>query len=230
MVTDSHRSDHRQRSGHCFRRGQQQIALHCRGVHQRFEPDLRGCRRIHHHHRTKLWSDPGDKLGHIQRDSGNGYELEHRGSIVVTVPTGATTGNVVVTVGGLASNGSPFTVVPPPSITQPEPNFQGAVGVAVTITGSNFGATQGTSKVAFNGTTATVTSWSATSIVVTVPTGATTGNVVVTVLGTASNGSAFTIILPPSITSLSQLSGTIRSFDHDHGELNFGAATQEAAR
>jgi hypothetical protein len=33
--------------------------------------------------------------------------------------------------------------------------------------------------VTFNGTTATITSWSATSIVATVPTGATTGNVVV---------------------------------------------------
>jgi hypothetical protein len=34
----------------------------------------------------------------------------------VTVPTGATTGNVVVTVGGQASNGVPFSVIPPPSI------------------------------------------------------------------------------------------------------------------
>jgi len=34
-------------------------------------------------------------------------------SIIVQVPTGATTGNVVVTVGGVASQGVPFTVVPP---------------------------------------------------------------------------------------------------------------------
>jgi len=72
-----------------------------------------------------------------------------------------------------------------PSITSLSPN-SGAVGASVTITGSNFGSTQGTSTVKFNGTAAT--SWSATSIVATVPTGATTGNVVVTVSGHASNG------------------------------------------
>ena len=53
----------------------------------------------------------------------------------------------------------------------------------MTITGTNFGATKGTSTVTFNGTTATPTTWSATSIVVPVPAGATTGNVVVTVGG-----------------------------------------------
>src|SRR5246500_2499497 len=56
-----------------------------------------------------------------------------------------------------------------------------------------FGSTQGTSTVTFNGTAATVTSWSATSIATSVPTGATTGNVVVTVGGVASNGVSFTV-------------------------------------
>jgi hypothetical protein len=116
--------------------------------------------------------------------------------IRVTVPVGATTGNVVVTVLSAASNGVPFTVVLPPSITSLS-QTSGAIGASITITGTNFGATQGTSTVTFNGTAAaTVTSWSATSIVVTVPVGATTGNVVVTVLGTASNGSPFTVTSP----------------------------------
>ena len=114
-------------------------------------------------------------------------------SIGVTVPSGATTGNVVVTVGGQASNGVSFTViVPAPSITSLTPNT-GAVGTAVTISGTNFGATQGTSTVTFNGVTATATSWSATSIGVTVPSGATTGNVVVTAGGQASNSLTFTV-------------------------------------
>jgi hypothetical protein len=69
----------------------------------------------------------------------------------------------------------------------------GPVGTPVTITGTNFGSTQGTSTVKFNGTTATVTSWSATSLVTSVPSGATTGNVVVTVGGVASNGVIFTV-------------------------------------
>ena len=55
------------------------------------------------------------------------------------------------------------------------------------------GSTQGSSTVKFNGTAGTPTSWNATSIVVPVPSGATTGDVVVTVSGTASNGVAFTV-------------------------------------
>jgi len=84
-----------------------------------------------------------------------------------------------------------------PSITSLSPT-SGVVGTSVTITGTNFGATQGTSTVKFNGTTATPTSWSATSIVVPVPTGATTGNVVVTVGGVASNGAQFTVTCLPA--------------------------------
>ena len=114
-------------------------------------------------------------------------------SIGATVPAGTTTGNVVVTVGGVASNGTSFTVtVPAPSITSLSPT-SGLVGSSVTITGANFGATQGTSTVKFNGTAAAATSWSAASIVVKVPTGATTGNVVVSVGGVASNGASFTV-------------------------------------
>ena len=89
--------------------------------------------------------------------------------------------------------GSSFTyTLPAMSVTtfvRATPNIvslgpaSGPVGTSVTITGTNFGTTQGTSTVTFNGTAATPTSWSATSIVVPVPSGATTGNVVVTVGG-----------------------------------------------
>jgi len=139
-------------------------------------------------------------------------------SIVVSVPTGATTGNVVVTVASLASNGVSFTVggAAGPSITTLNPT-SGLVGTSVTITGANFGATQGTSTVKFNGTVATPTSWSATSIVVLVPAGATTGNVVVTAGGIASNGVSFTVqadTTPPVVTitapaNSATVSGTI---------------------
>src|SRR4030095_11020932 len=113
-------------------------------------------------------------------------------SIVVPVPAGATTGNVVVTVGGQASNGLAFSVAR--SITSLAP-ASGPVGTSVTIAGANFGATQGTSTVRFNGTTATPTSWSATSIVVPVPAGTTSGPVVVTVGGLPSNGVSFTVVV-----------------------------------
>jgi hypothetical protein len=101
----------------------------------------------------------------------------------------------VVTVGGEASNGFSFTVTssaPTPTISNIQPN-PAAVGTSVTITGTNFGASRGTSAVTFNGTAATPTSWGASSIVVPVPTGATSGPVVVTVGGTASNGFSFTV-------------------------------------
>jgi hypothetical protein len=88
-----------------------------------------------------------------------------------------------------------------PSIASLSPNT-GAVGTSVTITGTNFGVTQGTSTVTFSGTAGTPTSWSATSITVAVPAGATTGNVVVTVSGVASNGVSFTV---PSGTSMGPL-------------------------
>jgi hypothetical protein len=86
-------------------------------------------------------------------------------------------------------------VSPAPNITTLTP-ATGAVGTAVTIAGSNFGATKGTSTVTFNGTVSTPSSWSATSIVVPVPAGATTGNVVVTVGGVASNAKTFTVTTP----------------------------------
>ena len=80
-----------------------------------------------------------------------------------------------------------------PSIASLSPS-SGPVGTSVTIAGANFGATQGTSTVTFNGVAATPTSWSATSIVAPVPSAATTGNVVVTVGGVASNGVTFTVL------------------------------------
>jgi YD repeat-containing protein len=114
-------------------------------------------------------------------------------SIVVPVPAGATTGPVTIVAGGTTSNGVTFTVSPGPSITSLSP-ASGAAGTAVTISGQNFGASQGSSTVRFNGAAAAVTSWNNTSIGVTVPNAATTGQVTITVNGQASNGSAFTVI------------------------------------
>ena len=114
-------------------------------------------------------------------------------SIVAPVPSGATTGPVVVTVNSVASNGLAFSVTSSaPTLTSLSPT-SGAVGTSVTISGANFGSTQGSSSVRFNGTTATPTSWSPTSIVAPVPSGATTGPAVVTVGGVASNGLTFTV-------------------------------------
>lgn len=113
-------------------------------------------------------------------------------SVVVDVPAGTPegAGPVVVTVGGVASNAVTFTVTGP-QITGLSPN-SGPIGTAVTISGSNFGSSQG--AVAFNGVMAsTIASWSNTSIVADVPLGAATGNVVVTADGIASTTSSSTM-------------------------------------
>jgi len=70
----------------------------------------------------------------------------------------------------------------PPAITCLSRN-SGYPGATITILGTNFGASEGTSTVTFNGTAATPASWSATSITVPVPKGATSGTIVVTVDG-----------------------------------------------
>ena len=129
--------------------------------------------------------------------------------IVATVPaSNLTPGNMTVRQNGVWSNAKPFTILPPPTITSLSPTT-GAVGASTTITGTNFGALQSNSSVTFNGTVATPTSWSATSIAVPVPSGASTGNVVVTVGTAASNGVSFTVLAPPSITSVSPTSGVV---------------------
>lgn len=116
------------------------------------------------------------------------------------------------------SNNVFFTVNSPPTVgTCPPPHLfnpsiassgglsptSGPVGTSVTINGQYFGGVQGTSTVTFSGTAATVaaaTDWSATSIVVPVPTGATTGPVVVTVGGVASNPVVFTVISSSAVS------------------------------
>ncbi len=69
----------------------------------------------------------------------------------------------------------------------------GPVGTPVTIVGTNFGGTDDVQKVDFNGTEAVITSASNTNIVVSVPEGATTGNVNIRVRDKNITGPAFTV-------------------------------------
>jgi hypothetical protein len=77
---------------------------------------------------------------------------------------------------------------PPTTITTVTPNPV-AKGANATVTGTGFGATQGTGLVAFNGAPGTVVSWSDTSIVVTVPPTANSGPV--TVITNSGNNVVF---------------------------------------
>jgi hypothetical protein len=69
----------------------------------------------------------------------------------------------------------------------------GPANTVVTISGLNFGATQGASTLTFNVLTGTPSTWSDKRIVVAVPAGAITGPVLVTVGGISSNAVTFTV-------------------------------------
>src|SRR5437660_7565507 len=97
-----------------------------------------------------------------------------------------------------------ITLVRTPSVAGRSPTL-GAVGTSVTVTGSSFGATQGTSTVSFNGALATsITSWSDTQIIALVPTTAASGTspVVVTVNSIPSLSNIVFTVIKPVITSL----------------------------
>ena len=98
---------------------------------------------------------------------------------------------------------------PPVSISGFSPT-SGPAGTSVTITGAGFNATPANNAVMFNGTAASISSSSATSISTTVPTGATTGRIQVTVAGvTATSAQDFVVTTPgaPIITSFTPTTG-----------------------
>jgi len=114
------------------------------------------------------------------------------GNISGSASLGAADGWGAVLAAFRASGGA----APQPNITSISP-ASGAVGTPVTIVGTNFGTAVGT--VTFNGTAGTPTSWSTTRVVVPVPSGATSGNVVLTDPGVPSNPVPFTVT-PPDTT------------------------------
>ena len=109
-----------------------------------------------------------------------------------------------------------------PSILGLSPNA-GAVGAPVTILGTNFGSS---ATLAFNGTNATPTSSTSTSITAPVPVGATTGNVTVTAGSKTSNGVPFTVV--PVITGISPTSGPLSTVVQISG-TGFGSSQGSTA-
>ncbi len=102
--------------------------------------------------------------------------------------------SMVVAALGVAGCSSSTTSSPglPPRIDSLNPNF-GPIGTQVTVNGLYFGAAQGTSQVTFHGVAAPIGSWSDNIIVVTVPAGSETGDVIVTTPAGSSNALTFTI-------------------------------------
>jgi IPT/TIG domain len=130
-------------------------------------------------------------------------------SVVCYVPAGVS-GTVPVIAYNLngSSNQVDFTVLPPPAVTSLAPKA-GVVGSVVTVTGTGFGATRGTSYVSFGQVKATnYVSWSDTEIHVKVTPGLYgLRNLSVTTGGGKSNLKPFKVI--PRITKISPKSGPV---------------------
>ncbi|HEY6268984.1 MAG TPA: protease pro-enzyme activation domain-containing protein [Candidatus Acidoferrum sp.] len=124
------------------------------------------------------------------------------------------------------------------SAAAPAPNISGIspatgpVGTQVVVTGTGFGASQGASKVTLNGTPVSINSWSATSITITIPSGASSGPMVVTVAPsmTNSNPVTFTVNTQPLPPLWSDLDigpvGPAGSAGYSNGTFNVSASGQ----
>lgn len=130
-----------------------------------------------------------------------GFMVNTAVKITATVPSGATTGSIVVTTpNGTATSVANFTVAP--RITGFTPG-SGGVGTSVVITGANF---TGATAVRFNGTSAVYVIDVSTQIAAKVPANAATGPIsVTTAAGTGTSAASFTVA--PRITSFTPTSG-----------------------
>ena len=155
------------------------------------------------------WAMNGNDRYALFNDSFNGIVNQSKLSLLQTIqfPLDQQPGNV-------------------PAITSVSPN-SGLAGSSVTIAGSNFGTTQGTSVVRFNTTAATVTAWSASQITVTVPAlSAGAYSVTTTVNGVSSNAATFTVTAvtqAPAISTLNPTSGAVGASVTVSGS-NFGTS------
>lgn len=125
--------------------------------------------------------------------------------LVVTVPAGATTGSIAVTApAGSASSSTAFTVAATngvPAITSFTPAIA-TPGTAVSITGTNFEPIATNNRLKFNIMPAPITSSTATTISVPVPSGATSGRLsLATPGGTTQSTDDFFVPPPPNVAA-----------------------------
>lgn len=83
------------------------------------------------------------------------------------------------------------------------------VGTTVTISGANFNTNLSSDEIRFNGVTATVTGATSSEVKVTVPAGATTGKISVTINGTTISSDQDFVITNPTITSFTPTSAGV---------------------
>jgi RHS repeat-associated protein len=126
-------------------------------------------------------------------------------SVTVTVPPSAPvdTQVVAVEVNGYSGASTPFTVIPYPTVTSLSPS-SGVAGGNVTISGSEFGSSQGSSAVYFNGVpAASIVGWGNGTITAVPPNNVTSGPVTVVEGGITSNSSVVFTVTGPALGSMS---------------------------
>lgn len=130
--------------------------------------------------------------------------------IVANVASGSSSGVAQVLQGGVWSNTVTLTVITP-NISSVTP-ASAQVGTQVTITGTGFGASQGTGNVWLGSTYGIVVSWSDNQVIATVASGSNTGVAQILQGGVWSNSVSFTVstsTAPPVISAISPTSGGI---------------------
>jgi len=139
------------------------------------------------------------------------------GQVTATVAPGVASGTAQILQNGVWSNSIAF-IINLPHVTGMNPN-SGRAGTAVTISGSGFGAAQGSGTVWIGSTYGVVTSWSATQVVANVASSALSGIVKIQQNGTWSNAVTFTVSTSGGTTTpvtlvpnvINMLAGTSRS-------------------
>jgi hypothetical protein len=127
--------------------------------------------------------------------------------IVATVASGSITGSAQIQQAGVWSNAIAFTVATP-TLTSISTDVVRA-GDPITLTGTNFGATQGSGSVWLGSKLAAgIVSWSSTEIVATVASGAETGNAIVQQGGVWSNSIELNVITP-YVQGVSPFAGSV---------------------
>ncbi len=125
--------------------------------------------------------------------------------VVASIASNATSGVAQVLQNGVWSDTVSLTVVRP-TITSISPS-SGRAGDQITITGTSFGASQGSGNVWLGSTYGTVVSWSDTQVVATIVSGATSGVAQIYQASIWSNTISLTVVTP-SITGISPNHGT----------------------
>jgi len=157
-----------------------------------------------------------DGSSNIVRFGGPGLQADiisaSETQLVVTVPNGASSGPITVTVNDQTANSSsPFMVTQPPVVNNINPT-SGPVGINITISGSDFSTEQSNNLVRFGDIQANVISSDQHQLIVAVPDGADGKEIIVSISGYIINtGISFSVTEPHGI----ELESTILTLNGD---------------